>query len=295
MAGSTPLKEVLCSIVIRAYNEEKMIGQTLKMINAQKEAKFEVILLDNQSTDRTVEIARKYNVKVYTIKRGEFTFGSALNRGAELATGDFVVYVSAHAVPKNSMWLSELIKPFLEDSQIVGTYSRQVPLEDAYKYIFYDMERLYPVETEPKVLFSNASSAVRRETLLSYPFDEEVSSAEDLIWAIEMEAKGNKVKYVPSSEVMHSHNDNFKMGLHRAFREVYPMLKYRLIEGTLLFLPRRVLILLKYLSLDFLRFIKLKYSINDLYVAWRYRVAMTLGYCKAYLKFKLIEKGKYER
>ena len=107
------------SIVIRAKNEERFIGQVLEMVFAQKyEDPFEVIVLDSGSTDRTVAIAIQHPVRLHHIKAGEFTFGRGLNTGASLATGEYVVYLSAHCIPVDESWLALLTGPLDEDSEI---------------------------------------------------------------------------------------------------------------------------------------------------------------------------------
>ena len=52
------------SIIIRTKNEERWIGSCLKAIFNQKYKDFEVILVDNESTDQTVKQAKKYQSKL---------------------------------------------------------------------------------------------------------------------------------------------------------------------------------------------------------------------------------------
>ncbi|MFO3797859.1 MAG: glycosyltransferase, partial [Anaerolineales bacterium] len=56
-----------CSLVIRAYNEEKHIGRLLEGVAQQSVRDVEVILVDSGSTDRTVEIARQFGARVLHI------------------------------------------------------------------------------------------------------------------------------------------------------------------------------------------------------------------------------------
>ena len=87
------------SIVIRTKNEEKYLAQTLDMLIAQKEMDFEIIIVDSGSTDRTLDIIKNYHVKLIEIKPEEFTYGYALNIGAEAASGEYLLNLSAHAIP----------------------------------------------------------------------------------------------------------------------------------------------------------------------------------------------------
>ncbi len=69
----------LVSIVIRTKNEEKWIESCLRSVFNQNYKNFEVILVDNQSTDDTVKIAKKYKIKI--LKISKFKPGRAINEG----------------------------------------------------------------------------------------------------------------------------------------------------------------------------------------------------------------------
>ena len=99
------------SIIIRTKNEERWIGHCLKSIYSQTFKSFEVILVDNESSDHTVKIAKRYKVdKILKIK--DFLPGKALNDGIRVSKGKFLVFISAHCIPKNNSWLANLRKNF---------------------------------------------------------------------------------------------------------------------------------------------------------------------------------------
>ncbi|GIW67109.1 MAG: hypothetical protein KatS3mg095_1007 [Candidatus Parcubacteria bacterium] len=78
------------SVIIPAYNEEKGIENTLKRI--PKEV-FEIIVVDNNSTDKTAEIAKKLGAKV--VKETKQGYGYALQKGFNIAQGDIIVTLDA--------------------------------------------------------------------------------------------------------------------------------------------------------------------------------------------------------
>jgi glycosyltransferase involved in cell wall biosynthesis len=84
------------SIVIPTKNEEKNIGYVLKDIKKffeeKKDMKYEVIIVDAYSKDRTVEIAKKFGAKVIF---DEFGKGSALIKGMKRAKGDIIISMDA--------------------------------------------------------------------------------------------------------------------------------------------------------------------------------------------------------
>ena len=194
------------SIVIRAKNEERFIGQVLEMVFAQKyEDPFEVIVLDSGSTDRTVAIATQHPVRLHHIKVGEFTFGRALNTGASLATGEYVVYLSAHCIPVDESWLALLTGPLDEDSA-VATFGRQEPITGVNPFEELELSAIFPESLDKPTLsiFSNANCAIRKGVLERYPFNETIPFSEDYLWR-KLLPKSMKTVYVPKASVYHSH------------------------------------------------------------------------------------------
>ncbi len=91
------------SVIIPAHNEEKNIGDSLKAILAQDYPDYEVIVVDNNSTDGTAEIARPFNVKVVH-ESNKGTMWSC-ERGRKEAVGELVVRMDADCLPEKD-WLS---------------------------------------------------------------------------------------------------------------------------------------------------------------------------------------------
>ena len=104
-----------CSIIIRAYNEEKHIGRLLEGIKQQTVKDVEVILVDSGSTDSTVAIAESFGARVVRIPSAEFTFGRSLNFGIKAAKRELIVIASAHVYPVYPDWLETLLRPFQDD------------------------------------------------------------------------------------------------------------------------------------------------------------------------------------
>jgi cellulose synthase/poly-beta-1,6-N-acetylglucosamine synthase-like glycosyltransferase len=117
---------VVLSVVIPALNEEMFIGHCLSALAGQTlgSDKFEVILVDNGSTDRTREITAKFesclNLRVLEAAKGNI---SALrNQGASVATGSFLAFLDADCFP-NSTWLADAMQLLrLGDGGVVGAF-----------------------------------------------------------------------------------------------------------------------------------------------------------------------------
>jgi glycosyltransferase involved in cell wall biosynthesis len=91
------------SVIVPAFNEERLIGETLRQIKAATAAfdrlgwRTELILCDNNSTDRTAELARQAGATV--VFEAVNQIARARNRGAEAATGDWLIFVDADSHP----------------------------------------------------------------------------------------------------------------------------------------------------------------------------------------------------
>ena len=88
---------------------------------------YEIIVVDNNSTDNTLNKVKQYNI-TKVLKINDYLPGKALNIGIEKATGDYIVCLSAHCIPKNNKWLEHLVKAIQEDNCYAGVYGRQEPM-----------------------------------------------------------------------------------------------------------------------------------------------------------------------
>ena len=215
---------VTASIVIRAKNEASAIGETLARIQEQAGAPgFEIIVVDSGSTDGTVDIARRFDVRLIEIPQQSFTYGRALNIGITAAQGEFVVALSAHSTPVDNRWLASLLDPF-RDSTIGAVYGRQTPRSNATKLELFGMwlsgvTSQTPRRQERDMMFSNANGAFRRGLALQHPFDETLPGAEDLAWADWIERQGWAVCYQPMAAVYHSHGESLGRLLRRMAKD----------------------------------------------------------------------------
>ena len=200
-----PKHEPKISIILRTKNEERWITFCLNMIFQQTHKNIEVILVDNMSEDKTVKLAQKHPIKLVQIKK--YMPGNALNQGIKASTGEYIVCISAHCVPKNKHWLANLLKNFSSD-RIAGVYGRQEPLSytsDADKrdlLIAFGLDR--KVQNKDP-FFHNANSMLRRDLWEAVPFDDSATNIEDRIWGKEMIGRGYKIVYEPSASVYHYH------------------------------------------------------------------------------------------
>jgi glycosyltransferase involved in cell wall biosynthesis len=111
----------MISVIIPTLNEEKIIEKTLKYLVSFKND-FEIIVSDGKSTDKTVEIAKKYADKVVTyegITRQTIAMGR--NLGAQVATGKYLVFMDADVtIPDINIFFNKTAGLFQKDKKLVG-------------------------------------------------------------------------------------------------------------------------------------------------------------------------------
>ena len=201
------------SILMRARNDEVLIARALKAIFAQKtELKYEVVVCDDASTDRTREVAAGFPVRFFERPAGPYKPGRTLNPLIRDAKGDIVVFNNSDAVPLDEHWLDELVKPLLAGSRRVFAFANQLPRQDAEALVRKDNDRAFgdgKVQATWRFFFSLASSATWRQNLLDVPFDEDIQYSEDVEWAwrnSRLESDPVTIVYCPDAHVEHSHN-----------------------------------------------------------------------------------------
>ena len=209
------------SIVIRCFNEEEHIGRLLHGVMRQTEKDVEIVLVDSGSTDDTVKIASRYPIKLVTIRPEDFSFGRALNLGCDAASGEFLVFASAHVYPVYKTWLEKILAPF-EDPQIGLVYGKQRGNEST-KYSEKQVFASWFGETsqlpQDQPFCNNANTAIRKSIWQQVPYDESLTGLEDLAWAKRIIKMGHKIGYEAGAEIIHVHNEAWKNVLNRYRRE----------------------------------------------------------------------------
>jgi glycosyltransferase involved in cell wall biosynthesis len=107
----------MLSVVVPAFNEEKFLPKCLESLRNQDFKDFEIIVVDNNSTDKTAEIAKKFGVILVSEENQGVAF--ARNKGAKVAKGEILVFTDADTIlPKD--WLSRISKEFKEDEDLIA-------------------------------------------------------------------------------------------------------------------------------------------------------------------------------
>jgi cellulose synthase/poly-beta-1,6-N-acetylglucosamine synthase-like glycosyltransferase len=209
------------SIVIPVYNGASTIRLCLDAILSQDfpREQFEVIVVDNNSTDGTPEIVKQYPVLLLYERELQGPH-AATNTGVRQAQGDIVAFTDSDCIPQRG-WLSTLVAPFADENVVgvggkIEAYQPRTRIEwflQEEVHLFRNCVRLS--ESFPaSVITGNAAyrtSALRQVGLFNANL---YTGAEvDLAWRVQW-ATGKEVVYVPESIVYHI----FRPTLRRMFR-----------------------------------------------------------------------------
>ena len=110
-------KTTLISVVVPTYNEESSIGRCLTALKNQTfpQKDYEIIVVDNNSTDKTTQTVSKIGVKIFSEKMQGYVF--ALIKGCSRAKGEIIAITDADTLVSRD-WLEKIYQAFREDSQV---------------------------------------------------------------------------------------------------------------------------------------------------------------------------------
>jgi rhamnosyltransferase len=126
------MKNPETSIIIRTKNEQRWIGTVLEKLFKQTYKDFEVLIIDSGSTDKTLEIAKEFPVKIIQIAPEDFNYPYALNYAISHSQATkYIVSIVAHALPISNTWLSDGIENFSQFDKVCGVYGLVEALPDS--------------------------------------------------------------------------------------------------------------------------------------------------------------------
>jgi len=113
------MNKPLLSIIIPAYNEEAVIADCLSSVCNQtfSPEKYEVIIINNASTDKTKQVAQNFNVKIIDEPKKGYVY--ALRTGCEKAQADIIAITDADTIVPND-WIEKIYNTYKKDSNIVA-------------------------------------------------------------------------------------------------------------------------------------------------------------------------------
>ena len=188
------LKTYFISIIIPAYNEELHIEKLLKSIKSQDFNNYEIIVVDNNSSDNTSKIAEKYAKVVKETTKG---VSIARNTGAKSAKGDILLFLDADGELCEGV-LNRVNNAFL-NREVVAATGKIIPLEKTGMLIkmFYKFNYVYLVKFSmliKKPSFIGVNIAIRSDIFRKIGgFNEQFKNYDDCDLTIRASRFGKEV------------------------------------------------------------------------------------------------------
>jgi rhamnosyltransferase len=232
------------SVFIPTFNGDQYLAECIEAILGQKLPdgyELELLIIDSGSSDKTLEIIEAYKskLKLVQIANADFSHGGTRQRAAEMAKGEFILFLSQDATPYSDRWLINMVEPFYLNQQIGCVFGRQIPRPNAAPTIKREVAGVFGEFGAPDIIsinrikslvdhqtvssingfFSDVNSAARRHLLVGpVPF-RNVNYAEDQALAEDMLKHGYFKAYAPLASVWHSNEYTAKQYFHRKFDE----------------------------------------------------------------------------
>ncbi len=206
-------------MIIRNKNEERWIGHCIQSCLEHFIAP-EIIIVNHKSSDNSIDIAKSFrhdpslkpsiknycDVRIVNIE--DYSPGKAINLGVSNATKRYICVLSAHCVIQNidQQFLSEKLNIF------PCVFGKQIPVYRGKKinpkyiwshFVDKDVENMFS-DLEGRLFLHNAFSFYQKEILLDIPFNEDITSKEDRIWALSLSNSNQSFLYT-SKLVVHHH------------------------------------------------------------------------------------------
>jgi len=209
-------KLITVSFVIRTLNEANSIKEVLNRIEKLSgKYRKEIIIVDSGSSDKTIEIAKKFKIKIINIPKKEWSWGRALNIGIKNSSGKYIIIISGHCFITRTDFLEKSISIF-KNQEIAAVYGQQLPIPYVNPFEEYELYIGYPNIEFKEMGFnefkkwnyigiSNACCILRKNIWEKIRYNEKVESLEDWIWAVDVAKSGYKLVYSNSFSVFHSH------------------------------------------------------------------------------------------
>ncbi len=238
------MNKIKTSIIIPVKNGAKTLDACLNAIFKQTLIhQTEVIIIDSGSTDGSLDIIKKYPVRLYQIKPEDFGHGKTRNYGVSLARGEFVVMTVQDARPATNNWLELLLSNFNDKNTVAVCGQQAVPHEKDKNPVQWhrpystpkprtihfekgEFEKLSPQEQKQACSWDDVNAMYRKSILKKIPF-EDVAFGEDMLWVKKALTSAYQIAYDMRARVWHYHHyRNMKKLRERVYNQLYFTYKF---------------------------------------------------------------------
>lgn len=232
-------RPILCSVVVPVYNGASVIGRCLDALTRQTVSpdEFEIIVVDDGSTDATAEVAARWasehpTVALCLLRQERGGPASARNSGARAARGPLLLFTDADCRPTPG-WMAALLAEFAHPDPpagLMGSYLTDQP-DLAGRFAQMEFEDRYHLMSRHRQidLIATYSAAFQRDLFLAEEgFDPSFPNNEDVEFSYRLSEHGHRMHFVPEARVYHRHASTWlRYGQQKAGRGYWRTLVYR--------------------------------------------------------------------
>lgn len=218
------------SVVIPTLNAAKYLGRLLESLLSQTRPPEEILVVDSASEDGTPGLcAGVERVRCIGIRREDFDHGGTRHMALEASGGDYVLFLTQDALPRDEKYIEYLLQPFSDD-RVAMASGRQIARPGAPLAEGLTRAYNYPAQSHVrsredigrmgiKAFFaSDVCSAYRRQAYEAVGgFERPALISEDMLIAARFLLNGWKVAYQADAAVYHSHAYTFREQFVRNF------------------------------------------------------------------------------
>ncbi|MBQ6334395.1 MAG: glycosyltransferase family 2 protein [Erysipelotrichaceae bacterium] len=198
----------MITVIVAVYNVERYIRNCLESILKQSFRDFELLLVDDGSTDAGIdtalEVLEKCDISWRILEKQNGGQSSARNFGLRQAKGDYVVFIDSDDVIHED-FLKRLMEHMNEDIDFTFcgfsyVKSPVAPVDDDPNFVLYDKDALIDAFLKRTISFVVPSMLFRKEFLLENEllFREDIRFSEDQLFIWEVLFKSHQAVYLPA-------------------------------------------------------------------------------------------------
>ena len=223
------MKNLKVSIIIPVYNGEKTLKNCLNSVLNQTYKNYEILVVDNNSNDKTKKIIKEFEKKdkkikyIFEKKTGR---GSARNAGINTANSEIIAMTDSDCIVPNN-WIEKLIYPIINENEtaVMGseediiknfwTKQTQKIREICLKESIENFEKKDYIQT-----LDTKNFAIKKDIIKKIKFDSNLIWCEDIDFYIKLK-KYVKIRFLKDIQVKHYHKHSITEVIKSNFLKAY--------------------------------------------------------------------------
>ena len=202
-------------VILPTYNAEAYLEKLLYRLR-----NYPILLIDSSSEDKTIDIAKNFNIDIRIIKKKDFNHSITRNIALQYDSVDFYLFITQDILPKDDSLIPNLYN-CLKKNEAVVSYARQLPYADASPIERHARYYNYPsssrIQTADNIKELGILSFFNSNSCSMYDgkyfrkvrgFTEGLIVSEDMEFTARALLDNQKVAYCPNAVVFHSHYYN---------------------------------------------------------------------------------------